>query len=91
MASAFLKGILRHSVVININGNSYRLKYQRERVLPTERLGEGNEWRVMWGESLLSIRFCTNFNRFIRKTSKSYYPLKEPEEVSLSPTVLTRS
>ena len=37
MVSAVLERVLHISVVININGNSYRLKYQRERVLPTER------------------------------------------------------
>ena len=43
MASAVLDRILHHCVVINIRGDSYRLKDRRKNALPTERRGEKNE------------------------------------------------
>ena len=43
MASAVLDRILHHCVVINISGESYRLKDRRKNALPTERKGEKNE------------------------------------------------
>ena len=43
MASAVLDRILHHCFVINIRGDSYRLKDRRKNALPTERRGEKNE------------------------------------------------
>ena len=43
MASAVLGRILHHCTVVNIKGESYRLKDRRKNVLPTERRGEKNE------------------------------------------------
>ena len=43
MASAVLDRILHHCVVINIRGESYRLKDRRKNALQTERRGEKNE------------------------------------------------
>ncbi len=43
MASAVLDRILHHCTVINIKGESYRLKDRRKNSLPTERRGEKNE------------------------------------------------
>lgn len=43
MASAVLDRIPHHCVVINIRGDSYRLKDRRKNALPTERRGEKNE------------------------------------------------
>ena len=43
MASAVLDRILHHCVVINIRGDSYRLKDRRKNALQTERRGEKNE------------------------------------------------
>ena len=43
MASFVLDQILHHCVVINIRGESYRLKDRRKNALPTERKGEKNE------------------------------------------------
>ena len=43
MASAVLDRILHHCTVVNIKGESYRLKDRRKNVLPTERRGEKNE------------------------------------------------
>ena len=40
MASAVLDRILHHCTVVNIKGESYRLKDRRKNVLPTERTGE---------------------------------------------------
>ena len=63
MACAVLDRILHHCVVINIRGDSYRLKDRRKNPLPTERRGEKNECKVIWGGSILSRRFCTNLDR----------------------------
>ena len=43
MASAILDRILHHCTVINIKGESYRLKDRRKNSLPTERRGEKSE------------------------------------------------
>ena len=43
MASAVLDRILHHCTVINIKGESYRLKDRRKNSLPTERRGEKSE------------------------------------------------
>ena len=43
MASAVLDRILHHCTVVNIKGESYRLKDRRKNVLPTERRREKNE------------------------------------------------
>ena len=43
MASAVLDRILHHCTVINIKGESYRLKNRRKNSSPTERRGEKNE------------------------------------------------
>ena len=43
MASAVLDRIMHHCVVINIRGETYRLKDRRKNALPMERKGEKNE------------------------------------------------
>jgi len=43
MASGVLDRILHHCVVINVKGDSYRLKDQRKDALSTKRRGEKNE------------------------------------------------
>ena len=43
MASAFLDRVLNQCTVINIMGESYRLKDMIRNSLPTERRGEKNE------------------------------------------------
>ncbi|MGC8630313.1 MAG: ATP-binding protein [Thermoplasmata archaeon] len=40
MASAVLDRILHHSTVINIRGESYRLKERKKNMLASERIGE---------------------------------------------------
>jgi len=40
MASAVLDRILHHCTVINIRGESYRLKERKKNMLATERIGE---------------------------------------------------
>ncbi len=54
MASAVLDRILHHCTVINIKGESYRLRDRRKNSLLTERRGEKNERKVIRGESILS-------------------------------------
>ncbi|MGC8497097.1 MAG: ATP-binding protein [Thermoplasmata archaeon] len=46
MASAVLDRILHHSTVINIRGESYRLKERKKNMLASERIGEKNEERI---------------------------------------------
>jgi hypothetical protein len=48
IASAVLDRILHHCVVINIRGESYRLKDRRKNALPTEIRGNKDERQVIW-------------------------------------------
>lgn len=49
MASAVLNRILHHRVVVNIKGESYRLRDRRRKSLPTKRRREKIERKIIWG------------------------------------------
>jgi len=53
MASAVLDRILHHCAVINIPGESYRLREREHNSLSIEKRGEKNERKNIWSGSLL--------------------------------------
>lgn len=62
MASAVLDRILRHFTVVNISGDSYRLKKRKKSGNISINEVKGNERKTKYGWKIFNLRFWKKFD-----------------------------